>query len=389
MQVLNLVLTFIAIKFLSLSELGRYNIAKSISGTFQFANLGFRNALDRRLPESKNEDLNLLRLSICAYINTVVSVFILAFFLIRYGLDWFYLLYAIGGVFLASFTLLRVYLRGTNQISSFISASFYGGVLPILLPIIGLYFFGLAGLGMAFFIATSIIFTYYFQKIKLRTIKETLNFKGYAFLFFKTGIIIYLTNFFEFIANNFDRFIIESYSGLETVGEYGIIILVYSLSLVIPGGILEMLFPDYIRDKKNKVQLIKHAKRHLLVNISFIGLFILISYFLLPYIIPFLFEKYTYLVFPMQIILFALIPYAIIGPIYSVLFAFDRHKQMFYANLISTVFYFAFLFLVLSNDFSILNLVYIKIGYTFLYLILMFGCLFHSIFTNKISFEFE
>lgn len=386
LQVLNLVLSFLAIKLLNLSDLGRYNIAKSIAGTFQFANLGFRYSLDRKLPESQNESLNILRLSICAYVNTIVSTLILAFFAFWYGFNWFYILYGLGGAFIASFTLLRVYYRGISQIDLFISASLYGGVLPIVFPILGLYFFGLIGIGVSFLLSSILIFFYYKRKVQLFTFKEILAHKKYTFIFFKVGSIIYLTNFFEFIANNFDRFFIEAYSGLAAVGEYGIIILVFSLSLIIPGAILELVFTDYIRDKKNKLKILKHIKKHLKINTALIMIFIVLSYFLLPYVIPLAFSKYTYLIYPMQVILLALIPYIFISPIYSVLFAFDRHKQIFYANLIATIVYFILLYLVLSRNYTVLNLVYIKIGYTTLYLLFMIVFLVHGLVSKKISF---
>lgn len=370
-QVLNLILSFLAIKFLSLSDLGRYNIAKSIAGTFDFANLGYRFGLDRKLPETKNEELNKLRLSICFIINTIVSFLILFFIAYKYDFNWFYILYGCGGAFIASFTLIRVYLRGVNKIDLFIKASLFGGVIPIVFQILGLFFFGLPGLGISFLIASIIVYTYYRSGLKLFSIKEMFSHKKYIFLFFKVGNIIYLTNFFIFIANNFDRFFIEHKIGLEAVGEYGIIVLVFSLSLIIPGAVLEMLFPEYIRDKKNNQLIKNHIKNHIKISGILIFIFISVLYFLLPYVMPFAFEKYAYLVEPMQIILFALVPYIFINPIYSILFAFDKHRQILLANILSTIIYFTLLYLLLLEPYTILNLAYLKVTYAVLNLIFM------------------
>lgn len=371
-QILNFGLSFVAIKFLDLTNLGKYTIAKSISGTFQFANLGFRYGLDRKLPETENESLNQLRLSICSYINFLISGVIMAIIIVRYGYDYFYLIYALGGLFIAAFTLIKIFFRGTNNVNIFIKSTFYGGIIPILASIIGLVLFGLKGLAIMFLVGAFSIYYYYSKKVKILSLKIVLKNRKYAYLFFKTGIIIYLTNFFVFMVNNFDRFFIEEYSGIENVGEYGIIILVFTVSLTIPSSILEMVFPSYIKDKKDKKSIYKHAVKHLKVNFFLVFLFILISFFLIPYIIPIFFNKYSYLIEAMKIILFALIPYVFIGPLYAILFAFDKHKQILAINIIVTIIYFLSLYLVLKNGFNIINLAYLKIAYTSLNLILMF-----------------
>ena len=358
---------------MSLANLGRYNIAKSIAGTFDFANLGFRFGLDRKLPASNNDELNQLRLSICILINTICSFLILLFFAVRYSFDWFYLFFGIGGAFISSFTLIRIYLRGINKVDLFIKVSLYGGIFPLFLQIIGLYFFGLKGLGIAFFIAAVGVFIYYQRLVSFSSIAEIKRNKKYIPIFFKVGSIVYLTNFFAFIANNFDRFIIESMVGLEQVGEYGIIILVFSLSLIIPGSVLEMVFPEYIKDKKNPELIKGHIIKHLKISIGLIALFIIAAYIMIPIAIPILFEKYAYLVNEMQLILLALIPYIFINPIYAILFAFDKHQSILWANVLSSVIYLISLVLVLQFDFSLNNLVYLKLGYTLINLILM-GC---------------
>ncbi|MBL6449863.1 hypothetical protein JMN32_26360 [Fulvivirga sp. 29W222] len=386
-QAFNLLLSFAVIKWLSLTELGRYNIGKSIAGTFQYANLGYRYGLDRRLPESTNDELNSLRLSICIYINTGVSCLILLFITLRYGFNWFYIIYGSGGAFISGFTLIRVYFRGTDKLNYFISSSFYGGIIPIAFPILGLILFGLTGLAVSFFIVSLMVFIFYLQKIKLKPIKEVWLQKQYSLIFFKVGSIIYLTNFFQFLANNFDRFFIEAFSGLATVGEYGIIILVFSLSIIVPGSVVEMFFPQYIKDKRNKKAIMANVKKHIKMNLLLILPFICLAYVLLPYVVPLIFEKYSYLVEPMQITLIALIPYIFLGPIYCLLFAFDRHKQILLSNVIASILYFTLLYIALSNNSQIITLVYLKISYTFSYLLVMGIFLFLTLLKNKAIFN--
>ncbi len=371
-QGVNLILTFLAIKFLSLNNLGKYNIAKSIGGTFQYANLGYRYALDRKLPESEDDNLNKIRFSICFYSNCIVSIVILLFFAIKYHFDWFYILYGIGGSFISNFTLIRIFLRGTGKVDEFIKSSFYGGVIPIILPILGLIVYNLWGVGIAFFIAAVIVFAIYFKKDYLISIRHITKYFRYSYLMFKMGLIIYLTNLFVFAANNFDRFILEYHSGLDAVGEYGIVILVFSLSLIIPSSILEMVFPTYIKNKSNIDQIKKDFMKHIGISILMIGGFIFSAYLLIPTVIPMLIKKYISLIEPMQIILMAIIPYIFINPIYGVLFAFDLHKKILLANIIATFIYLGTMFILLKDNYDISKLVYLKIGYAYAYLILLF-----------------
>lgn len=366
-QILNFILSFVAIKFLSTNNLGKFNIAKSISGSLLYANLGLRYALDRRLPKSKNEKLNRYSLKVTLIINAFISSLILLAFLTIYNFDKVYLIFGIGGFFVSSFTILRIYFRARSEFKLFINSSFVGGTIPILAQIIGVLIWKLNGIIYGYLFANILVFIIYQRKVKLDWF-TVINKFLYIKKLFKAGVLMYLTNLFVFFASNYDKILIERYRGLDTVGEYSIVTLIYTMSLLIPGAILEILLPEYVKAKNNfKSILISHLK-YLTPLVIF---FLVLSFWLLPYIVKFIFVEYIYLIDSMRLSIFGIIPYLVISPIYGVFFANNKHRFILISNVSATTLFFAILWFGLENNFSFYQLVWLKISYAIVYSIIM------------------
>jgi len=341
-----------------------YNLAKSLGGSFQYANLGLRYSLDRKLPLGKDY-YNRKQLQVCFLVQAIISVIICGIYLLMYGFNMVYMIYYVGGAVFAAFSLIRIYYRGIGKTDLFIKSSLWSGILTVIFPIIGLYFWSIYGLVIGYLLATVLVFVIYLDK----SIFHNFYYKPssrYLFSFFKIGFPFLLTNVMLFLADNLDKFIINYYLNIEAVGEYAIITLVYTLSLMIPATVLEIMISEFVKNRQER-GLKGIYKKHTLILIGLITSFVLTSYILMPFLVHIFFPKYDYLVGEMRLILFALVPYIIISPIYGVLFALDKRKQILSANVLAIIGYFTLLFYCLSTHHGLLYVVYCKIAYAALY----------------------
>lgn len=366
-QILGVIFSGFTVKLLTLPELGLYNLAKSLSASFQYTHLGLRYSLDRLLPEG-SEESNLKGLYITLITNTIVSVGLFLFYIFSYNYSVFFLCYILGGCFFATFSLIRVYNRGIGKLDYFVYLTFVSNVAIIIIPFIGLYLKGENGMFLGYLLVSLALLIRYFPKKFFLGISKQV-YKNNFLALFKLGFPIFVSNIAIFVGDNIDKFIINYFLGLDKVGEFGIISLVFSLILMLPSLIVELVFTDYIKQKDSKKDVRKIMFKHILIGLLLIFVAITLVYFALPDILFFFFPHYFYLIPQIKIIVLAIIPYIFISPAYCLLFAHDQSTQVSVVNILGLILYFLVIYFLLLNKFTMEYVLYSKIGYVSFYCI--------------------
>ncbi|WP_157607632.1 oligosaccharide flippase family protein [Runella limosa] len=363
LQLLGVIFSGVSIKLLTLPELGVFNLGKSLAGSFQYTHIGFRYSLDRLLPEGDLES-NLKNMRMTLIINSVISLVLFIVYCFVYSFNFFFLCYVLGGWFFATFTLARIYKRGIGQLDSFIRLTFISNLLVIIVPLLGMVIGGVNVLFISYlFISLFLLIRYFPQKLFLAKKRYS---KTDFFKLLKIGIPIYISNIAIFIGDNIDKFLINYFLGLKAVGEFGIVTLFYSVILMLPSLVVELSFPEYIKEKKSKKEIKKLTFRHLVIGGVLIISAIVLSYFILPFILNMFYSKYNYLEPLIKLIVLALIPYIFISPTYCLLFANDQSSKISFVNIFALLFYFLIVYLLLKNKYGLEYIIYAKICYSFL-----------------------
>ena len=366
LQLLGIFFSGLTIRMLTLPELGLFNLAKSLASSFQYTHIGFRYALDRTLPEGKIE-YNLKSTYITLIINSLVSLILFIVYCIFYNYNIYFILYILGGWVFATFSLIRIYYRGVGLTDYFVRITFTSNLLIIVIPIFGIYLGNIKGLFISYLLITTVILLKYFPS-NLYTYKFAWD-KIHILKLFKTGFPIFISYIALFISDNLDKFVINHFLGIKSVGEFGIITLAYSSILMLPSLIVELVFPDYIKLKESKSEIRGLLVKHIVTGFLLIISSIIVTYLILPIFINTFFPKYYYLNSEIKMIVFALIPYILISPFYCLLFANDKSVNVSVLNVFCLILYLIFTYYFLANNYNLLYVIYSKIAYVFMYLI--------------------
>lgn len=353
-------------KVLTLPELGLYNLAKSLSASFQYTHIGLRYSLDRTLPEGKIE-LNLKSTYFTLIVNSIVSLILFTIYWFYYDYNIYFICYILGGWLFATFSLVRIYYRGIGLVEYFVRITFISNLLVIAIPIFGVYLGGIKGLFISYLLITAALLFKFFPK-NLFIYKITWD-KTHFIKLYKTGFPVFVSYMALFISDNLDKFVINHFLGIKAVGEFGIITLTYSLILMFPSLIVELVFPQYIKFKNSKLKIKELLYKHIIIGFILITISITVTYLILPILIDAFFPQYYYLSSQIKIIIFALVPYILISPIYCLLFANDKSVSISVVNVFCLFFYVTFVYYFLANNFSLTYVIYAKIVYVFVYLI--------------------
>lgn len=356
----------LTIKLLTLSELGLLNLAKSLASSFQYTHIGFRYALDRTLPEGKFED-NLKSIYVTLLLNSAISFVLFVFYCICYERNIYFISYILGGWLYATFSLIRIYYRGIGLIEYFVKITFISNLLVIAIPIIGVYLGSINGLFLSYLLITILLLLKYFPK-KLFMCKINWD-KKHVLKLFTTGFPIFISYVALFISDNLDKFVINHFLGIKAVGEFGIITLAYSLIMMLPSMVVELVFPDYIKLKESKNKIKRLLINHIFIGFTLIISSLLITYLILPIFVNTFFSTYYYLIPEIKIIIFALLPYILISPIYCLLFANDNSLSISILNVFCLIIYLMLIYYFLANNYNLSYVIYSKIAYILIYLI--------------------
>lgn len=156
-------------------------------------------------------------------------------------------------------------------------------------------------------VMTSVIFTFLLHRNRPIRVKPKWNKQEFLHLF-KIGLPIFLLAYIFSVSGTVDRLLLIKYEGVTVVGFYSLAMMIYAAFQAIPVSLSNYIYPkmSFAFGRSNDIMGLtnKAFKVNLLVLVIMIPI-ALLGYFLLPFIIPALFPKYTDGISSAQILLFA------------------------------------------------------------------------------------
>lgn len=373
--ILNVALNILTIKYLSVMDLGKVALGKTIFQSFDYSHFGIRFGLDRLLPTINNQKLKSEFLSV-AYISVLLSsiVLILIWLLYSQSDHIFYLSFSLAGLIYALLMTYRIYYRADENKSNFLIISLLVNLLPIALQIIGLIIWGKWGLvlsGIFGYFVSFIIVKWRFEVvIKLKWRRSLLIIRNLQ----KKGFILFISAVFSFFSSVGDRIIIEKFWGLRILAVYSVVLFVFSVFSIFSLSYTEMIMNKIVKKKSLKFVLSHSLK---IMIITFI--LILLSINSLPYFVNLLIPKYNIYSRQMINVLIGAIPYSCLPILNHYLHALDKRRVLLSINIVCTIAYFIGLIHVLQGKVNLDNLIFLKNLIYFLILIITLSlALFYS-----------
>lgn len=356
---LNVLINLFLINKLSSYNFGKISIGKTIFQSFEFSHIGIRNGFDRLFPSmEKNIEIN--EYFTVGLITTFISSLCFVFFWSVYKFEslLFYFFFIIAGVIYSLITLYRIYYRSIKDKQKFVSLSFFSILLPPIAEIIGFLVFGIKGYIIGFLFAYIVVLIIVHKKYTIRLIFKRDRFFSILKKILDKGWLLFLTGLVAFFSTSADRFLIENYWGLEAVGRFSIIMFIFSVFGMFPVNYTEMIMSKIISSRS-----LKYTFQHMFFIFAFMIILVGIIYFLLPFLVKIFINKYIADIPLMRIIIFATVPYSMRSVIYYYMHAIDKREILFFIDLFTTILYFIGLFYTLKNTTSFENIIYLKVGF--------------------------
>ena len=366
-MVLNVLINVLLLNRLTSIDFGRFSLAKTIFQSFEFSHLGIRNAFDRIFPVEEDRERVSFLFSTGLFVNLLTGILLMLMWIFQRDGDYlFYLLFIIGGQLSSSITLFRVFYRSFEDKKKFVELSSITILLPTIFQILGFLVYNLLGLAIAYLLSYFILVFIIYYRYKV-TIKVTGILKKEYFLeLVDKGFLLYLSSLLAFLSLAVDRFVIESYWSLEAVGRFSAILFFFSIFTIFSVNYTEMYMNKLVSERS-----LRYVARHCIVLLGLSILLILIASMMLPYILQWFMPKYIRDLDNIRLVMIGVIPFSIRSILYYYLHGMDKRKQLFIADIISTILYFCGLIYVLLNDRTMENIIIAKVLYYFLNLVLI------------------
>ncbi len=381
-QFLNIVLNLVFMKYLSASQLGSLTLARVWQQFVDYSHLGTRFSLDRYIPTA--EEIEKKYLVVTVLISTIISSIIVCLIAILVNqVDIVITILTVSGVFIAISNILKAYYRATNAINKMLRLVFYNQVLPLLISLliyIWSYNFRLYLVALLISYLVFIIGLLYKESeiFKFFNIKE---FKRVFIDIIKPSLWLFVNSIFVFSYLVMDRFFIDYSLGREQLGYYSVIIFAFTALMIIPATCAELLFVKVIREscESGKVIFIKEVS--LLLGITILGIIftnLVMSYFVEN------FTSYGFLVEEMQLVTWAVLPFALTAIYHHVMNGLDLRRALTITNfLVCLLLLVYYLYPVLvSQNLTLKYYLYAKLATGWL---VFLGYIFFIFFYKKIS----
>lgn len=305
---------YIAKLFLGISTIIVKNILGPVlTGKFAFLNmlyrymtyghLGIRFSVDRNLPSMNEEDnKKIVKEFEMKSLTSVLFLEIILFIIIGFLVSVFYdpptskiLIYIVllGGVFFSINEMFKVIYRAEKKVMDIAKYTLTYYLFFSIIQVFIVYFFGFNELIFSILLYNILFLFIYFIIIK----KEKVSIK-IDFLFLtervKDGFPLFVNGLIMFTLLNIDKWFILSYFNEKQLGYYSVATMFFTMFMIMPNSLSEVLFPDLIVKIGNepKVQVIKD----LIKDIKFLSeiFYVLISFFifLIPFFIKIIMPEY-------------------------------------------------------------------------------------------------
>jgi len=166
-QFLNVVFTILSVRLLSISDLGKLSLSRSLGAFFEYTHLGTRFTIDRKIPECNLIHKSII-FSVSFYINFATSFIVFGTILIFGKLDYFYWIFCLSSIAFANINLIRVYYRANGESNFFIRLSFFLNISSICMQTLGLLLWGIWGIVILSILNNSIYLIYLLNKSKIK-----------------------------------------------------------------------------------------------------------------------------------------------------------------------------------------------------------------------------
>ncbi|PSB80706.1 hypothetical protein [Photobacterium damselae] len=354
-QILNIILNLLFMRYLTSAQIGVLNIAKILSQLPDYAHVGTRFSLDRYVPvEKKTLAINYAIISF--FISSIVS-FIILLVMLYFGYNsTLYLSFYFSGVVLAQGNILKSYYRARGDTILMIKIPLFLSVIPLSIVSVTFYLFStISTLNLyfiPFLISGCFIFVQYFSLLLKWFLSNRFSFNDSKKFFFSSSILM-INSVVIFLYSAIDRFYLSFKYGDEFLGEYSIIIFSFSALLVFPGILSELIFPKIVKGviEDKRILFVKELLFILIPTIlAIICINVLMGLFINDY------TKYGYLLKYIEVMSWGVIPYCVSAVYYHILNALDLRYEIVLSNIIVLIVLFIGLFL--SYTFNISDIFY-------------------------------
>lgn len=219
-----------------------------------FTMLGLNGAITRYLPsmnaEEQNQTFSIISLT-TFFSGVIISFIVLSYFYVTQYFDFlsfkFVILLSLYAAFLNFFSIVLGYLTGTNQ---FKKVSVYKTIREVLTPVFACtlaYFILIEGVIVGWLFAViivSLLFVTYEKRIfTTDVISQVPKFREYVIY----GFPLMLNTLPNWLIHSIDRFFIEKFWELESVGYYSFALTISKYGIIVTPLILTSIFPLVMR----------------------------------------------------------------------------------------------------------------------------------------------
>ena len=206
-------------------------------------------------------------------------------------------------------------LIGKKDYSGYFRFSIIAKVLSVVSSLVLFYFIGHIGIviGLStplFLYGIKIFQSFRSMKIDFRLIKE-----NYRFMTSN-----YLLNISESVSGSLDKIIIVPILGFTVLASYQLGLQFFGILMVVPGIVYKITLPDDARGNPNS--------KLKFITISFSTIIGIVSFFVIPIIIPILNSAYNDSILPIQIIAISVIPGTVASMYWSKFVGHEKNRVM-------------------------------------------------------------
>lgn len=306
-----------------------------------YGHLGIRFAIDKNLPYIYN---NCSSQEIKNYENkSITSIFLLETFFAICGIIFFkiyydknplipnYLIYItfISSIFFSLNEIYKVIYRAEEKIKNISQYSLYYYIILSVVQIISVYFYRLEGLVYGILITNFLFYLVYFYIINKENLVIEFDLK-FILSMIKEGFPLFINGLAVFTLLNIDRWFIIKYFEVEKLGYYSVATMFFSMLLILPNTISEVLFPGLLKN----IQVISKEKYvdDLFKNISILTkvfyIIISIGILLIPMFIKIFMPQYILSIKIIQILIASIFSFAISTLTSYTLLGYNKSKTI-------------------------------------------------------------
>jgi O-antigen/teichoic acid export membrane protein len=313
-QILGVVNAFIRPKLLTPELYGLWNLLSLIINYANYSDLGSRTSMRFLIPynDARGEAQKVSDIKASVFYGTLylrlilVSGLLLTALLTDFSLEvkW-------GLITIATVIMIRWYylyyislLKSYQNFKLISQANYLRTSIAVFMGIILIYFFNIYGVYVTAIV--SYLAVTLFLKSKYHSGHHTVFKFPVFFDLVKKGFPIIVFNLFVLLLRSSDRIIVASFLGIKQLGYYGIVGIVFSFFMQIPGASREVIEPrlmESLGKNSREENLREYFFKPLFNTAYYIPFLVGPIFFLLPLLIPLILPRYTPAIVPTQIII--------------------------------------------------------------------------------------